>query len=402
MGEDMIQVGLLWHTYTNGNLGVSALTAANLSIIHEQFVSSGIDVKYVILGPKGDAAFTEPQNLPTTEYVELSSSVFKPNNIFVALNRIYSCDYIFDIGGGDSFSDIYGWKRFLKICLSKTLFDPFGKKLILSPQTIGPFKSPIAQALAKFTLKRAKACFARDIPSFEYANSLVGIANKKKIKVVTDVAFSLPAYDKWPENFPSIDTSKVNVGINISGLLYAGGYDKDNQFGLTVDYKELIDLLLNEFINRDNCQVWLVPHVYKLTGSIMEDDKKISEYIASRNEKIKVSPVFLNGVEAKTFIKKMDFFTGARMHATIAAVSTGVACVPLAYSKKFSGVFGTLNYPYTIDLRSGAADTLVSEILTCFENRDELKQCAIEAKISSDELLNPYREYIKELINCSL
>ena len=57
-------------------------------------------------------------------------------------------------------------------------------------------------------------------------------------------------------------------------------------------------------------------------------------------------------IEVKTLISSMDIFVGARMHATIGAVSSGVATIPVAYSRKFSGLYGSLGYPYIIDLQS--------------------------------------------------
>ena len=59
-----------------------------------------------------------------------------------------------------------------------------------------------------------------------------------------------------------------------------------------------------------------------------------------------VAPAFRTPVEAKSYIAGMDFFAGARMHACIAAVSSGVPVYPLAYSRKFNGLFvETLGYP---------------------------------------------------------
>ncbi len=45
--------------------------------------------------------------------------------------------------------------------------------------------------------------------------------------------------------------------------------------------------------------------------------------------------------EAKWFIAQCDWFTGAMMHATIGALSSGVPALALAYSGKMQGVFET-------------------------------------------------------------
>ena len=47
----------------------------------------------------------------------------------------------------------------------------------------------------------------------------------------------------------------------------------------------------------------------------------------------------------------MDIFIGARMHATIAAFSSGVATIPTAYSRKFSGLYNNLGYDCVVDMQ---------------------------------------------------
>jgi hypothetical protein len=50
---------------------------------------------------------------------------------------------VLDIGAGDSFTDIYGPKRFAYLWLTKAMAIARRRPLVLSPQTIGPFsKAP--------------------------------------------------------------------------------------------------------------------------------------------------------------------------------------------------------------------------------------------------------------------
>ena len=51
----------------------------------------------------------------------------------------------------------------------------------------------------------------------------------------------------------------------------------------------------------------------------------------------------------KNYISKMDFFIGARMHATIGALSSGVPVIPFSYSRKFEGLFNSIDYPFVIE-----------------------------------------------------
>lgn len=71
----------------------------------------------------------------------------------------------------------------------------------------------------------------------------------------------------------------------------------------------------------------------------------------------------------------MDFFAGARMHACIAAVSSGVPVYPLAYSRKFNGLFvETLGYPEMGDLTVMDSDEITAGLLAAFGKRSDLKE----------------------------
>ena len=63
------------------------------------------------------------------------------------LAAIDDADCALAVSGGDSFSDSYGLSRFFYVALPQALVAILGKRLILLPQTIGPFEGasrPIA------------------------------------------------------------------------------------------------------------------------------------------------------------------------------------------------------------------------------------------------------------------
>jgi polysaccharide pyruvyl transferase WcaK-like protein len=290
-------------------------------------------------------------------------------------------DLVFDIGEGDSFADIYGFQRFIKFSANKYFAISSKVPLIIAPQTIGPFNNYISSIIATYLLKQAQAVYTRDHKSSDYL---------KKMKVIhheaSDVAFLLP-YDQKNK----IDNS---VGINVSGLLWHGGYTKRNQFNLSVDYQKLIVDLINGFIRREQ-KVYLVAHVISDTDDV-EDDYRTAEKIKaeyfSENDLVMVAPKFTSPIEAKSFISSMMFFLGSRMHATIGAISAGVPTIPLAYSRKFSGVFGTISYPHTYDLYGPAIENeILNSIFSKFDN--DILQIAQDAKQSSCNAKRQLEEY---------
>ena len=109
----------------------------------------------------------------------------------------------------------------------------------------------------------------------------------------------------------------------------------------------------------------------------IENDYEVSFDLQKEynQQRIVLAPFFLSPVDAKDYSSGMDFFMGARMHSTIAAFSSGVPVVPMAYSRKFNGLFiDTLNYNHLVDLKTDAEVDIMAKIKDAFANRSQLKE----------------------------
>ena len=61
------------------------------------------------------------------------------------------------------------------------------------------------------------------------------------------------------------------------------------------------------------------------------------------------------------------------MHATIGAFSAGVPVVPMAYSRKFNGLFvDTLNYHFMADLKVQTNEEILATVKDAFYKKSEL------------------------------
>ncbi len=77
-----------------------------------------------------------------------------------------------------------------------------------------------------------------------------------------------------------------------------------------------------------------------------------------------------NQHEIKGVIGTCDFFVGSRMHACIAALSQGIPTIGVAYSKKFRGVFESMNAgDWVIDARSTDSSSAVDKILAYIQKK---------------------------------
>jgi polysaccharide pyruvyl transferase WcaK-like protein len=169
------------------------------------------------------------------------------------------------------------------------------------------------------------------------------------------------------------------VGLNISGLLFNGGYNRNNMFGLRSNYRDLIYAVIRMFLKDERVIILLVPHVFLPPWSVECDpDACATVYESFRREhsdRISLVQGQYDQGEIKHIIGMCDFFVGSRMHSCIAALSQHIPAVGLAYSKKFRGVFESVGLPdCVVDARICAEDELLKKISLAFEIRDLIRK----------------------------
>lgn len=381
-----LRVALLWHSLRSDNLGVGALTIAHMRIIREAAAAASRRVTFDVIGFGGTAHYPPAENDAEETLVRGSKNLLPGFPMWQALGR---ADLVLDIGAGDSFADIYGAKRFLWMWVPKLQALLQGKPLVLAPQTIGPFKHPLYSRLASFAMKRCRKVFARDGQS-------KAVLDHEKLGDIAaetvDVAFRLPF-----ERQTRAPDERIRFGLNVSGLLYSGGYTGKNQFGIKGDYRAMIDQIIAGLLARGDTDVVLVPHVITSTGD-NEDDIHVSRIIADKFPAVTIAPRFASPSEAKSFISGLDILAGSRMHATVAAVSSGIAVVPLAYSRKFSGLFAAVGYPLVGDCTKQDEAELVALTLGAVERRAELAAAAQRSNDAAQEKLGVYSAYLTALM----
>jgi polysaccharide pyruvyl transferase WcaK-like protein len=263
----------------------------------------------------------------------------------------------------------------------------------MAPQTIGPFHKSWSRFLARLSMRLCSVVATRDALSTAAARE-IGVT--RPIIEASDVALRLP-YD-LPA--PRTSDGPVKVGLNVSGLLMSGGYTGKNEFGLAADYPGLVRNIIRHFqAHPDNCEIHLVPHVIVRSGRLsMEDDYRACEALAHEFPDLRLAPAFGSPSEAKTYIAGLDFFMGARMHACIAAFSSGVPVVPMAYSRKFAGLFGSLGYDRTVDCTTDSAQIILDRIAEAYETRDALAEVMQVALKRGQEKLGAYETALGALM----
>jgi colanic acid/amylovoran biosynthesis protein len=299
------RVLILGATFDTDNMGVGALASGAISILSKRY-------------PDAEICFLNYGHQPTvsTVYVDgkgvqvplinlrFSWKVFLRNNVVYLLvlsgltrplgerfsrrvtqknqwiKAIRDADLAVAVSGGDSFSDIYGLGRFFYVYLPQLLVVSLGTKLVLLPQTIGPFRTGLARRLAEQLMRRAQRIYSRDRAGVRDAQDMLG-SERERARFCYDLGFILePRRPRQHDDLDDLASLKrdgrVLVGLNISGLLLMGGYDRSNAFDLKVDYRSFIEKMIEFLVHIKDANVVLIPHVF---GEQAESDSMASASI---------------------------------------------------------------------------------------------------------------------------
>lgn len=374
-----MKIGVFGATIYNHNLGCQALTWSLFVFLEKVSMKSGIEFQYVIfdrsIHKETIEKFSQVCNIDRKRIDVVLGSTPKlyklqQNNKF--LSSVKSCDCIIDITQGDSFTDIYGQKRFLTWTIEKRIVELLRIPLILGPQTYGPFLKEKNRKFAFSVINRSSFIISRDKMSTDY---LLKYTDKNVLTGI-DVAFLLP-YEKQSLN----SNGKLNVGINPSGLIW-GKYEHTSEklnLNYKTNYRDYLENLIDYLYRTEKYNLYLIPHV--------SSDVQVAKWFKNKYSAINVVPMFDSAVDVKNMIASMDCFIGTRMHATIAAMSSGVPVIPVSYSRKFEGLYSTLNYKYYVSLENMETDECLNTTIAYLKDIQNMKDNQTEAlKIAEEKL----------------
>ncbi len=398
----MKKVAIFGAAPDTGNMGVSALLNATISglrrnIENVEFViadngigirqgniriNHGEELNVTFIGMRAGWRLYLSENLLAMEFMSRLGkfgAVLNP-----ILKELDSCDAVLDVSGGDSFSDIYGRKRFLSILRPKRIAINRAIPLILLPQTYGPFKTASYRHAASKVTKCAKISWSRDINSYEILKKLVGSSfDEKYHRSGVDMAFGLvPDFRKEkisPQIGSYIDGTKPVVGLNVSGLIYLDKKSAKENYGFQLDYTNLIKAFVAWLLDQTDANIILIPHVMAEVGNY-ESDYEASlqvqkELDGEHRARLDITLQTLSENEVKGVISQCDWFCGTRMHATIASLSTQVPTSSIVYSDKAAGVFQCCGQEgQIIDPRKEDFDTALQKLKESFLSRTKIKE----------------------------
>lgn len=384
------------------NMGVSALLAALLDGLSERvpeiefvvfdnslgirhgtiWVSENKKVSVTLAGVRSGKRVYRPENLSV---MFLCAKLGRPfMTLHPMLRLLNSCDAFLNISGGDSFSDIYGRKRFETIVLPMRIAKALGKPLILPPQTYGPYANPDIRENAASAVKAAALCFARDARSFDILKGLLDDEfDPDRHQCGVDVAFGLSTRDAstlLPEKIQTwLSSDQPMIGINVNGLIFKDPEKARKHYRFKADYRRSLHEFITWILENTEHKVVLIPHVMQPVGHYESDEEAclaVADALPEMfQDRIAVTPLSLDQCQTKWVISKMDWFCGTRMHSTIAALSSGVPTASIVYSDKASGVFASCGQEaHALDPRTLSTEEIVSGLQHSFDARTAIRK----------------------------
>jgi colanic acid/amylovoran biosynthesis protein len=208
-----------------------------------------------------------------------------------------------------------------------------GQPVTLWGASVGPFeREPGFVPSVTHHLARMRKLFVRESASYDYLTHTLELDN---VEQMFDPAFALPS--EWIDLeafWPEAGAQGV-VGVNVSPLL--ARYRKSG-----VSIIEEITRFIRYLVNEQAYGVLLIPHVIPFDGSEKNNDHRYLSDVLERcrdlGQSVRITPASLNAPQLKYAIQSLRFFIGARTHATIAALSSGVPTLSIGYSVKASGI----------------------------------------------------------------
>lgn len=287
--------------------------------------------------------------------------------------QIQSVDVVLSVGG-DNYSLDYRLPSLL-MGIDRLAMD-MDKPVFLWGASVGPFEGDAHFVPAiKRHLEGFSKILVRESVSFRYLTEVLLLKN---VSQMVDPAFTLePEALNCDAFWPQAVANGV-IGLNVSPLIER--YKKLGQ-----DLVDETACFVRDCVQTSGFGVVLIPHVGPLDGTGKNSDAHYMASILQRcvdlGSTVTMVPPTLNAAQLKHVISQLRFFIGARTHATIAALSSGVPTVSIAYSVKARGINRDLfsNEAVVLPTPDLSAKTLQEKLDYLQANEESLREKLAQA-----------------------
>jgi polysaccharide pyruvyl transferase WcaK-like protein len=287
------------------------------------------------------------------------------------LNHLKNADLLFNVGGGNirsGFSDKFVIYTICKI---------FGKPVIVSGQTIGPFDKRISKKIAGFFLNKVDVITLRDTMSINVLEYL-GVC-KPIIKETADDAVLLPAIST--EEVKTIFLSeKIKeyhplIGINTNAYLKSV---LPNRYYELNKIKQVLADVADRLIFELGARIVFIPMDYNADSDDRVDAYEVLELMEHKDK----ASVIIKGYDDHTLkgiIGQLDVGIGLRYHFIVFATTMQVPTIGMYlgeyYKMKIRGILELMEQgKYARDFEKTSPEEVVELIKDTLQNKEEIKK----------------------------
>jgi len=273
------------------------------------------------------------------------------------LNEYIKTDIIIDLSG-DTLADSLCSVSIVSI-MGILIGILLNKPIVVFSQSIGPFKK-WSLTLARFSLNKVDLIIVREEITKKYLEKL---KIDSPIFLTADCAFILETASS-----EIIEEILSREGINIENNVFIGISPNVRQD--SENYVSIMAQMIDYIIENLKSKVIIIPHVV----NDLVVSQKIYKKIINKN-KVKLIKNNYSPEELKGIICLCEIFIGARMHSNIAALSTYVPTMAIAWSHKYYGIMRKLGQEkYVFDFRTMNFSSVVSKIDELWCNRNKIRK----------------------------
>ncbi|OFX16153.1 MAG: hypothetical protein A2Z18_11525 [Armatimonadetes bacterium RBG_16_58_9] len=232
--------------------------------------------------------------------------------------------------GGDNYSLSYGHGVLRRYANLDRYLWRHGLRVALWGASVGPFSEDAeTERMMADHLRRMTLILARETTTVSY---LASIGVEDNVKLVADPAFVMePSKPDLGDDIPRM-LEENPIGLNISPLV---AQYRSETLGDWVDFaRECIERLLEQ----DLGPVILVPHVMVPGHNDYDFLVRAASGVTDFGKRVAILPPTLSAAEYKWVVSRLRAIVAARTHVTIAAFSSGVPTLSIAYSAKAIGI----------------------------------------------------------------
>lgn len=245
-----------------------------------------------------------------------------------------------------------------------------GCRLVLMPQSFGPFSDPEKAHAVKRALVSAASVYARDASSFAHLSSLGA-----DIRAVSSCDYTSVLTASEPAS------EKKNQLCIVPNIKIAEAFGEQ----AVAPYLEQLRAMAEVMRHRTGCKVVVLTHTLAKDRAIAA---RLTDVLSDMTPRA-VSPQ--TAQEARSQIAESRFVISSRFHALVNALSLGVPCLAVGWTHKYEGIIALyeqhagLVQPGDKSAGQRAAEAIVA-------NEDDIKQTLGRRRLELERsLIEPIR-----------